>query len=73
MSNETLRSLISDEGYKHQEVSGMMGFSPEYLGSYFSSEHSLGTRAFVRALDVIGYDLVARCRSDGFEFRIPPE
>lgn len=71
-AHETLRAIIKREGHTMREVSRMYGRTDEYISATLGRRSNPNTDVMAGILDVMDYDLLARSRKDGTEFKITP-
>ena len=70
--DEIITQMMKREHKSKREVSKVMGKSPRYLDPIVYDGRSPRVDTFAGIVDAMGYDLVARSRDDGFEFRVDP-
>ena len=71
-ANDTVREMLKREHISAERVALGMGKSKSYLTSFLATRVDPRTATLVNICDYLGYDLIARDRSDGYEFFIGP-
>jgi len=68
-----IRNMIKRAGTTAAHTSVMMGQKASYVGTMINrTKSSPRSDVLANVADALGYDLILRDRSDGYEFLIPP-
>lgn len=70
-ARDAIVAACNHRGISRKRLSEQLGMERHY--TYGISRGNVRIDTFATVMDKLGYDVIARSRSDGFSIRIPPE
>ena len=72
-ADKVLREILAREQLTQLRASRILGKSDKYMSTYLSRGNVPRIDSMATICDRLGYDLIVRCRDDGYEFEIDPK